>query len=58
METFWSSLKNELVHRRRFLTREEACTAIFDYIESFYKRTRLTRPSATRGPLDFESSLS
>jgi putative transposase len=39
MEAFWSSLKNELVHRRRFATRADARTAIFDYIEVFYNRT-------------------
>jgi transposase InsO family protein len=39
MEAFWSSLKPELVYRRRFATREEARIAIFDYIEAFYNRT-------------------
>jgi transposase InsO family protein len=58
MEAFWSSLKNELVHRRRFLTREEARTAIFDYIESFYNRTRLHSALGYKSPLDYESSLS
>jgi len=58
MEAFWSSLKNELVHRRRFLTREEARTAIFDYIESFYNRTRLHSSLGYKSPLDYETSLS
>jgi transposase InsO family protein len=58
MEAFWSSLKNELVHRRRFLTRDEARTAIFDYIESFYNRTRLHSALGYKSPLDYESSLS
>lgn len=35
-ESFWSTLKEELVHRRA-----EAADAIFDYIETFYNRERL-----------------
>jgi hypothetical protein len=35
MESFWSTLNHELVYRRRFATRSEATTAIFDDIESF-----------------------
>jgi transposase InsO family protein len=58
MEAFWSSLKNELVHRRRFRTREEARTAIFDYIEGFYNRTRLHSALGYQSPLDYESNLS
>ena len=34
MAAFWGTLKNELVHRRRFAARADARTAIFDYIES------------------------
>nr|WP_185962348.1 DDE-type integrase/transposase/recombinase [Palleronia caenipelagi] len=36
MESFFSSLKKELVHRHRFGPREEARAAIFEYIEVFY----------------------
>src|SRR5262249_12275569 len=41
IESFWSSLKYETVYHRKFATRAEAKTALFDYIESFYNRTRL-----------------
>ena len=58
MEAFWSSLKNELVHRRRFATRAEARTAIFDYIEGFYNRIRRHSALGYQSPLDYESSLS
>jgi transposase InsO family protein len=58
MEAFWSSLKNELVHRRRFATREDARTAIFDYVESFYNRSRRHSSLGYQSPLDYESSLS
>ncbi|MDP3071768.1 MAG: IS3 family transposase [Opitutaceae bacterium] len=57
MEAFWSSLKNELVHRRRFTTRAEARTAIFDYIEVFYNRTRRHSSLGYQSPLDYESTL-
>jgi putative transposase len=40
MESFWGSLKNELVHHCRFATREEARKAITEYIEIFYNRQR------------------
>jgi transposase InsO family protein len=58
MESFWSTLKNELIYRRRFATRAEAQTAIFDYIEAFYNRTRRHSALGYKSPLAYESSLS
>ena len=46
MEAFFASLKTEYVHHVRFRTREEAKTAVFEYIEIFYNRQRFHRPSA------------
>jgi putative transposase len=40
-ESFFGTLKQELVHHCKFKTREEAKLAIFDYIEVFYNRYRL-----------------
>ncbi|TRD19007.1 IS3 family transposase [Palleronia caenipelagi] len=40
MESFFSSLKKELVHRHRFGPRKQARVAIFGYIEVFYNRQR------------------
>jgi putative transposase len=40
VEAFFASLKNELVARRSFRSRQEARTAIFDYIERFYNPIR------------------
>ena len=40
MESFFGSLKNELVHRTAFPTREAARRAIFEYVETFYNRRR------------------
>jgi putative transposase len=58
MESFWSTLKHELVYRRHFATRQEAMTAIFAYIEGFYNRRRLHSALGYQSPLDFESNLS
>ena len=57
IESFWSSLKYELVYHHRFATRAEARTAIFDYIETFYNRTRLHSSLAYTSPIAFESQL-
>ncbi len=57
MEAFWSTLKHELVYRRHFLTHAEAKTAIFDYIEGFYNRSRLHSALGYKSPLDYESIL-
>ena len=40
MESFWGSLKNELIHHRKFITRDEAQAAVQEYIETFYNRHR------------------
>jgi putative transposase len=57
IESFWSSLKYEVVYHRRFATRAEARSAIFDYIESFYNRTRLHSSLGYVSPVMFESEL-
>lgn len=55
IESFWSSLKYETVHQRRFATRAEARAAIFDYIETFYNRTKLHSSFGYVSPATFES---
>ena len=40
MESFWGTLKNELVHHRRYETRAQAIVEISEYIEIFYNRQR------------------
>jgi transposase InsO family protein len=40
MESFWGTLKQELVHHRRYRTRQEAIQEITEYIEVFYNRQR------------------
>ena len=53
-ESFISTLKNELVHHVQFKTREEARTAIFEYIEVFYNRQRLHQTLGYLSPAEFE----
>jgi transposase InsO family protein len=57
MESFWSSLKRELVHRCDFATRAEAKAAIFEWIEVFYNRERLHSALGYQSPVDFETNL-
>jgi putative transposase len=57
IESFWSSLKYEVVYHQRFATYAQARTAIFDYIETFYNRTRLHSSLAYLSPINFKSQL-
>ena len=57
MESFWSSLKRELVHRCCFATRAAARVAIFEWIEVFYNRERFHSALGFKSPVDFETQL-
>lgn len=57
IESFWSSLKYEVVYHQRFASFAEARSAIFNYIETFYNRTRLHSSLAYKSPSLFESQL-
>ena len=48
-------MKLELIKGFRFRTRDEARTAIFRYIETFYNRRRLHSSLGYLSPKDFES---
>ena len=54
MKSFWSTLKEELVHRTRFESRAQAAGSIFDYIETFYNRERLHSALGFIFPVEFE----
>jgi transposase InsO family protein len=53
-ESFFSTLKRELVYRENFKTREEAKQKLFEYIEVFYNRKRRHSSLGYLSPLDFE----
>jgi len=56
-ESFFSTLKNELVHECDFETRNAARAAIFSYIELFYNRRRLHQTLGYRSPQQFEQAM-
>ena len=53
MERFWGTLKNELVHHRRYESREQARREITEYIELFYNRQRRHSRLGNRSPVAF-----
>ncbi len=53
-ESFFGTLKTELVHLARYATRREARQAIFEWIEVFYNRQRLHSSLGYKSPVDFE----
>ncbi len=57
IESFWSSLKRELIHRCVFATRAQARAAIFEWIEVFYNRVRFHSALGFKSPVDFETQL-
>ncbi len=56
MESFFGTLKRELVNLARYATRQEAKQAIFEYIEVFYNRQRRHSTLGYRSPVDFEEA--
>ncbi|WP_156943104.1 IS3 family transposase [Pseudogulbenkiania sp. MAI-1] len=53
IESFWGTLKNELVHHRRYATRAEAEASIREYIEIFYNRQRRHSRLGYLAPAEF-----
>jgi transposase InsO family protein len=54
-ESFFATLKKELLHRSVWPTRQHAKTAIFHYVEGFYNRLRRHSTLDYRSPVDFEA---
>lgn len=56
VESFFASLKRELVHHEKYTTREEAKASIFEYVEAFYNRVRRHSSLGYLSPEQFERS--
>jgi transposase InsO family protein len=55
MESFFATLKTELIHHRNYETRQQAKAEIFEFIEVFYNRQRLHSALGYMSPMAFES---
>ena len=55
-ESFFATLKKQAVHGERFLTRQAAQQAIFEYIECYYNRVRRHSTNGWVSPVDFEAA--
>jgi putative transposase len=56
-ESFFSSLKEELIHRQSWATRAQARRAIVDYIEVFFNRRRLHSSLGYLSPAEYEARI-
>jgi transposase InsO family protein len=57
MESFWGTLKKELVYHEKYATREQARRSIFEYIEVFYNRVRRHSSLGYLSPEAFEAGV-
>ena len=55
-ESFFATIKKELIHRRAWPTKAELRTEVFDYIEVFYNRERRHSTLGQQSPVDYENS--
>ena len=56
-ESFFASLKKELVYRQSWPTKADLRTAVFDYIEVFYNRSRLHSTLGYLSPVEYEQRI-
>jgi putative transposase len=54
MESFWSRVQVELLNRKRWHTRIELATALFEYLEIFHNRQRRHSSLGMMTPVEFE----
>jgi transposase InsO family protein len=54
-ESFFHTLKTELVYHERYKTREQARSSIFEYVEVFYNRKRRHSANSSMSPANFET---
>ena len=55
-ESFFATLKKELIHRQAWPAKAGLRTEVFDYIEVFYNRERRHSTLGQRSPVDYENS--
>jgi transposase InsO family protein len=53
-ESFFATLKKELVHRQSWPSRRDLSSAVFDYIEAFYNRQRRHSTLGYLSPEEYE----
>jgi putative transposase len=56
-ESLFATLEKDLLRRRSFATRQDARTAVFDYIETFYNPIRLHSTLGYRSPVEYEKMM-
>jgi transposase InsO family protein len=56
-ESFFATLKKELIHRQSWPTRRELSSAVFEYIEAFYNRDRRHSTLGMHSPAEYEKLL-
>lgn len=57
VETFFKTLKSELIYRERFENEKELRSAIFEYIETWYNRKRLHSSLGYLSPMEYEIKI-
>jgi transposase InsO family protein len=57
IESFWGTMKNELVYHQHYATREQAIQEITEYIEIFYNRQRLQKRLGYLSPVVYEQKF-
>jgi transposase InsO family protein len=55
IESFWARVQVELLNRRRWRTRLELATALFEYLEIFHNRRRRHSALGMRTPIEYET---
>lgn len=55
-ESFFHTLKTELVYHERYTTREEAKRSLFEYMEVFYNRSRRHSYLGYKSPVEYENT--
>ena len=55
-ESFFATLKKELVHRRSWPTRRELISEVFEFVEGFYNTTRRHSTLGYLSPAQFETT--